>query len=87
LIFEATGQIYTNQNGKFVIPSSNRNNYLMGVYDYDSNYIFAKQFKNNLAQSILAAYKTVHAKLCAAGLRPQLQSLDNKCSAILKQFM
>ena len=29
----------------------------------------------------------MHAKLCAAGLRPQLQRLDNECSAILKEFL
>jgi hypothetical protein len=87
LIFEPTGQIYTDQTGKFVTPSSNGNNYLMVVYDYDSNCIFAEPFKNKSAQSILTAYQTVHAKLCAAGLRPQLQRLDNECSAILKQFM
>ena len=86
-MFEPTGQIYSDQTGKFVTPSSHGNNYIMVVYDYDSNHIFAEPFKNKSAESILTAYKTVHAKLCAAGLRPQLQRLDNECSDKLKEFM
>jgi hypothetical protein len=39
-VFEATGQIYSDQTGQFVAPSSNGNNYMMIVYDYDSNHIF-----------------------------------------------
>ncbi|KAI2496471.1 hypothetical protein MHU86_18012 [Fragilaria crotonensis] len=36
---------------------------------------------------ILAGYQVLHARLVAAGLRPQLQRLDNECSTALKQFM
>jgi hypothetical protein len=84
---EPTGQICSDQTGKFITPSSNGNNYLMIVYDYDSNHIFAEPFKTQTAKSILAAYKLVHARLCNAGLRPQLQRLDNECSAILKEYL
>ena len=86
-MFEPTGQIYSDQTGKFITPSSQGNNYLMIVYDYDSNSIFAEPFKTKAADAILSAYKRVHVKLCAAGLRPQLQRLDNECSNNLKQFM
>jgi Reverse transcriptase (RNA-dependent DNA polymerase) len=86
-IFEPTGQIYTDQTGRFVTPSSNGNNYLVILYDYDSNSILAEPTKNKSAESILTAYKALHARLCAAGLRPQLQRLDNECSTLLKQFM
>jgi hypothetical protein len=41
-IMEPTGQIYTDQTGQFVTPSSNGNNYLLILYDYDSNCILAK---------------------------------------------
>jgi hypothetical protein len=70
---EPTGKIYSDQTGKFITPSSNGNNYLMIVYDYDSNHIFAEPFKSRSAPAILKAFQTVHAQLCAAGLRPQLQ--------------
>jgi hypothetical protein len=58
---EPTGQIYTDQTGRFVTPSSNGNNYLMIMYDYDSNHIFAEPFRNRTAACILTAYKTLHA--------------------------
>jgi hypothetical protein len=59
----------------------------MIVYDYDSNHIFAKPFKTRSASCILAAYKSVHLRLCAEGLRPKLQRLDNECSTILKEYL
>jgi hypothetical protein len=75
---EPTGQIYTDQTGRFVSPSSNGNNYLMVLYDYDSNFIFAQPFPNRTAKCILAAYQVLHTRLCVAGLKPQLQRLDNE---------
>jgi hypothetical protein len=84
---EPTGQVYSDQTGKFVQPSSHGNNYLFILYDYDSNLILAEPMKTRSAQSILGAYKTVHTKLCRSGLKPQLQRLDNECSDALKEFM
>jgi len=86
-VMQPTGQIYTDQTGKFIQPSSNGNNYLIILYDYDSNGIFAEPMKTRTAKSILAAYRTLHTRLCRAGLRPRLQRLDNECSAILKEFL
>lgn len=85
-LMEPTGQVYADQTGRFVTPSSTGNNYLIIVYDFDSNCILAEPIKNRSAASILAGYKILHARLCAAGLRPLLQRLDNECSAALKQF-
>jgi hypothetical protein len=62
-IMEPTGQIYTDQTGRFVSPSSNGNNYMMILYDYDSNFIFAQPFTNRTAKCILDAYKVLHAQL------------------------
>ena len=86
-VMEPTGQVYSDQTGKFVAPSSNGNNYLFIFYDYDSNSIHAEHMRTRHAKSILAAYKIVHARLCAAGLRPKLQRLDNECSDVLKEYM
>jgi hypothetical protein len=86
-IMEPTGQIYSDQTGKFIAPSTNGNNYIMIVYDYDSNHIFAIAFRNRTAHCIRAAYQTIHQRLCKAGLKPKLQRLDNECSNILKQFL
>jgi hypothetical protein len=84
---EPTGQIYTDQTGKFVAPSSNGNNYQLICYDYDSNAILAVAFKNRTAACIKTAFETIHQRLCKAGLRPAFQRLDNECSDILKEFM
>jgi hypothetical protein len=83
---EITGQVYSDQNGKFTFPSSNGNIYLFILYDNDSNFILAEPMKSRHAQDIVTAYKTVHTKLCRAGLQPKLARLDNECSAALKTF-
>jgi hypothetical protein len=69
------------------VTSSQGNNYLLVLYDYDTNFIFATPFKNRTAKCILAAYQTVHQRLCNAGRTPKLQRLDNECSTILKTFL
>jgi hypothetical protein len=86
-ITEPTGQIYTDQTGRFISPSSTGNNYLMILYDYDSNHIFAQPMKNQQAETIVDAYAILHARLCKDGLKPRLQRLDNECSALLKEYM
>lgn len=84
---EPTGKFYTDQTGRFVTPSSTGNKYLLLLYDYDSNAILAETIKSCRANDIINAYKVIHAKLVAAGLRPQLQRLDNECSEVLKAYM
>jgi hypothetical protein len=84
---EVSGQIYSDQTGKFVVASSAGNNYVLVVYDYDSNSILVEPMRSRTGPCILAAFQVIHARLVAAGLRPQLQRLDNECSAALKSFL
>jgi hypothetical protein len=86
-IMEPMGQIYADQTGRFVQASSNGNNYLLILYDYDINSILAEPLKTQTGQAILAAYKILHTKLCNAGFHPKFQYLNNECSEALKQFM
>ena len=86
-VFEPTGQVFTDQTGRFVTPSSTGNNYLLLLYDFDSNAIIAEPIKNRTGPSILAGYTRLHATLLNAGLHPRLQRLDNECSEPLKQFL
>lgn len=87
-VFEpAAGQIHSDQTGKFVVASSTGNNYVLVVYDYDSNGILVEPMRSRTGPCILAAFKTLHARLVAAGLRPQLHRLDNECSTALKTFL
>ena len=82
-----TGQIHTDQTGRFIVASSTGNNYILVLYDYDSNSILVEPMRNRTGQCILSAFKVLHARLVAAGLRPNLQRLDNECSAALKMFL
>ena len=84
---ERSGQIYSDLTGRFPIASSKGNNYLLIIYDYDSNGILAQPMRTRTGPCILEAYKVLHDRLVAAGLRPQLQRLDNEASQSLKQFM
>jgi hypothetical protein len=86
-IFEPTSTIHTDLTGKFVAPSSQGNNYIFVLYDYDSNCILCEPIKNRTKQSILTAYQRLHTQLIHAGVRPKLQRLDNECSDILKEYM
>jgi hypothetical protein len=54
-IMEPTGQIYTDQTGRFVVPSSNGNNYLLILYDYDSNAIITEPMRTRSGANILDA--------------------------------
>ena len=79
--------ILTSLGGWFPIASSKGNNYLLIVYDYNSNGILAQPMWTRTGPCILEAYKVLHERLVAAGLRPQLQRLDNEASQSLKQIM
>jgi hypothetical protein len=82
-----TGQIFTNQTGRFIVPASTGNTHLFILYNYDSNSIHAEPMPNKIAGAILAENKHVHNMQVKAGLRPQLQCLDNECSEALKEYM
>ena len=77
---EINGQIHSDLTGRFPVPSSRGNHYLLIVYDYDSNSILMAPTKSRKAADLLAAYKTIHQRLLKGGCRPQLQRLDNECS-------
>ena len=86
-LMEVTGQVATDLTGRFIVPSSNGNNYILILYDYDSNSIWLQPMRSRAAATILEAYKILHTRLCRSGLRPKLQRLDNECSELLKTFL
>jgi hypothetical protein len=83
----ATGQIYTDPTGRFLVPSVSGNSYILVVYDYDSTFIHAEPMKNRTKEVILAAYQRVISLLKSRGLQPKLQKLDNEASQVLQQYM
>ena len=56
-VVEPTGQIHMDQTGQFPYPSSRGYQYIMVLYDYNSNVILVEPIKNKKAESILNAFK------------------------------
>ena len=84
---EATGKIYTDPTGKFIVPSTKGNNYILVGYDYDSNHIFAEPMKTRGKESQIAATTAMLQKLAACGLKPTFHMLDNEVSQKLLDFL
>ena len=86
-VVEVTGQVFTDQTGRFPVTSSKGSQYIMVLYDYDSNAILAEPMKNRSERELVQVYTKMHTYLCRRGLKPWLQKLDNECPAGLKAFM
>lgn len=87
-IYEPTGKVvYTDQTGKFPYISISGNNYIMVIYDYDSNAILMEPIGNRKGPTLLAAHQQLHARLTNAGLRPSYIMLNNECSNAVKNFL
>jgi hypothetical protein len=52
-----TGNIGSDQTGRFIVPSTSGNNYLFILYDYDSNLIQAEPIPNRKKKSNKAAFE------------------------------
>ena len=87
ILIEPQNQIFSDLMGRMVIPSSNGNQYIFVLYDYDSNAILVTAIPNCQAKTIKDAFAKLHRHLVLAGLRPKLQHLDNKVSSLLTDFM
>jgi hypothetical protein len=82
-----TGQIYTDQTGRFQVVSSKGNNYIMILYDYESNAILAQPIKDRTAPELLRAFQVMEQELVARGLKPKPMKLDNEASKLLKTYL
>jgi hypothetical protein len=71
--------VYTDQTGRFPIPSSAGNQYLLVAYDYDSNNILLRPIQNRTAESLTAAIQDVHDTLTHGGCQPKFHRMDNEC--------
>jgi hypothetical protein len=87
IVDSGTGQIYSDQTGRFPVTSSRGHKYLFVLYDYDSNAILAEPIKSRKQDELLRAYKTLTQHLRKRGLIPTLQRLDNECSEAMKTEM
>ena len=82
-----TGKIGTDQTGPFVVPYVRVNNYLLILFDFDSNSIFAKPIPNRTKHSIKNAYANILKILTNRVLKSQLHRLDNGASEVFKEFI
>ena len=75
--------MYTDPTGRFLVPSTKGNEYILCGYDYDSNHVFAEPFKNRKKASQIKAVTAIIKNLKAAGLQPNFHVLENKVSTDL----
>jgi hypothetical protein len=81
------GTVYSDLTGRFITESSQGNNYILVVYDADSNHIFAEPLASRHASAILAAYKTIHATILKSGAHPLFHITDNEAAQPLLAFL
>ena len=78
---------YTDQTGRFPYRSSRGNEYIMVMYDYDSNAILTTPLKNRQAKTLTDAWELFHQQLTQHGHPTKNFILDNECSTELKQAL
>ena len=86
-LFRPSKLIYSDLTGRFPVKSARGNQYIFLLYDYDSNTIHVRPLRSRTGTAIVAAYDSIHAHLCARGLTPELQRLDNETSVSLQLSM
>jgi hypothetical protein len=86
MLFDKTTLIksYSDQTGRFPIPSSRGNHYIFVLYHHDTNSIHAEAIPNRQAASIRTDWETIHKTLVRHGHPLNLHILDNECSQELK---
>ncbi len=87
LPFETTSTAYSDLTGRFPHQSSRGNQYLLVIYDYDSNAILVEPLKNRAAGTIRTAWEKLHNLLRQRGCAPNLYILDNEISTDFKSAL
>ena len=72
------GLVCTDLPGRFPYSSSNRNNYIFVLYDFDSNIIIGKAIKSRNADELVRGYKICYDELREGNITPILHRLDNE---------
>ena len=82
-----TGRTYSDLTGRFPVQSNRGANYILVVYEYDSNAILVRPLRNRTAPEIKRIFQDVVHYLTIWGLRPRLHTLDNEASTILREYL
>ena len=62
-VADTTSKAYSDQTGRFPIPSISGNTQVFVLYHYDANMIFLEPMKGKSKESMLAAYTKVYTKI------------------------
>ena len=79
-----SGKAYMDLTGKFPYMSSRGNQYLLVMYDFDSNAIVVEPLKSRQAKQIYNAFQLCEQKISNGACKPKIYILDNECAGDLK---
>ena len=83
--FQARETGYSDLSGRFPFASTRGSEYVLVMYDYDSNAILATAVKNRQAATLKDAFIELYSRLKYTGNAPTFFILDNECSNELKK--
>ena len=81
---EVSGQIFSDQTGRFPIVSSRGNRSVMVLYNYVSNAILTGPLKNNITPELVIAQTRLTQYLLYRGFNPTAFRIDNESPEALK---
>jgi hypothetical protein len=84
LPFQATHTAYGDLTGRFPHTSSRGNQYLLVIYDHDSNAILVEPLKNKTGSEIKRGWFKLHTRLSTRGNDPNVYVMDTEASSALK---
>jgi hypothetical protein len=73
----------SDQTGRFPLTSRRGHKYIMILYDYDTNYIFAEPIKSRETDELVRAYTKCHDILTKRGFTVKYHKMDNETSKLL----
>ena len=80
------GKVYTDQMGRFPVHSSAGNQYILVMYNYDSNAIITEALKTRQGPGIINAYAKIIQYLQDRGFHPRVHWLNNEASNAMKTY-
>ena len=82
--FISTSKAYGDLTGRFPYISSRGNQYILVIYDHDSNAILAEPLKNKTGPEIKRGWMHINSILSKSGNAPKIYIIDNEASKDLK---
>ena len=84
---EVSGQIFSNQTGRFPRVSTRGNRSMMVLYEYESNTILTNPFKKHTNQDLVRAQTRLIQYLLQRGRKPSALRIDNEYPEVLQIFV